>query len=123
MAQQRGWLSAVGLTIVLTIVVTSRSWAGCETTTTSSTTSTALSTTLVCCEKPRFGGIGYSCVGGATTSACEGGSGVVVGGGVVCDGTGNCVPPPGTPGGCCRNGSQCTMASSAFCTQLLLGTF
>jgi hypothetical protein len=44
--------------------------------------------------------------------------GITVGGGAVCDASGNCVPPPGTPAGCCEGVNIfpfCTIVDQSSC--------
>ena len=93
------------------------------TTTTSTTTSTMFPPGPVCCEA------GTGCLGLPNASFCViGVSGTPVFGGTVCDASGACVPPPGTPGGCCELpplllASCSTSADAGICRGDFNGTY
>jgi hypothetical protein len=94
---------------------TSTSTSSTSTSSTSTTTSpipTTTSTTLtVCCDYPS------ACAAGDNAAGCIGGGGAVAAYGTVCDSSGDCVAPPGTPGSCCAFGnSTCqTNVDAEFC--------
>ena len=67
----------------------------------------------VCCDAP------IGCGSAPSAFAClKLAGGIGVGGGAVCDATGNCVPPPGTPAGCCEGVNIfpfCTIVDQSTC--------